>query len=130
MMKVFTIACGTLLIVCGFVECTLISSGVQSYSQIYEASTFVNNINQMMEVSLNNDEILQKYCSTANSSARCSYLNRTQSILHSQLYQLIAASVDGYLSTQTNLFGIKYYSALDKIVQVTLHDSLVEVPIR
>lgn len=129
-MKAFTIACGTLLIVCGFVECMFISSGVISYSQIYEASTFVNNINQMMEVSLNNDEILQKYCSAANFSSRCSYLNRTQSILHSQLYQLMAASVDGYLSAQTSLFNIRLYSALDAIVQVTLHDSLVEVPTR
>lgn len=129
MMNVFTIICGALLIICGFVECTLISSGVRSYSQIYEASTYVNNINQLMEVSLNNDEILQEYCN-AMSSSRCSYLNKTQSVLHSQLYQLIATSVSGYLSTQTSLFGIRYYSALDTIVQVTLHDGIVEVPTR
>lgn len=129
-MKVFTIVCGALLIICGFIECKLIFSGVKSYSQIYEASTFVNNINQMMEVSLNNAEILQKYCTNMNFSSRCSYLNKTQSILHSQLYQLMATSVDGYLSTQTSLFGIRYYSALDTIVQVTLHDSIVEVPTR
>lgn len=125
MMNVFTLICGALLIVCGFVECTLISSGVKSYSQIYEASTYVNNINQLMEVSLSNDQILQKYCNTMNSSSRCSYLNKTQLVLNSQLYQLMAASVNGYLSIQTSLFGIRYYSALDAIVQVSLHDGIV-----
>jgi hypothetical protein len=130
-MKVFIALCGTLIITSGFIEVSIINIGIKSLSEIYEASNFVNNINQILEIALNNDNNLQKYCASKISSdvVRCNYMNSTQIFLNRQLYLMMLNSFTNFLTKQTDMFGVAYYESLNQNAAVYLQDSLIDIPV-
>jgi hypothetical protein len=111
LMKSLMLLVGTVIVVFGFVEGYFIDAGIGSLADTYEAGNFVDNINQAMQIALNNEIVMHKYCTSGNSryATRCTYLNGTQTFLNKELYSMLLASFSGFLSKKTDMFGVRYY---------------------
>lgn len=53
-MKLLMILMSTVIVINGFVEGYLINAGISSLAETYEAGNFIDNINQVMQIALNN----------------------------------------------------------------------------
>lgn len=110
-MKLLMLLVGTVIVSCAFVEGYFMDAGISSLADTYEAGNLVDNINQAMQFALNNEIIMQQYCTWGNStySTRCTYLNSTQAFLNKQLYSMLLTSFSEFLSRKTAMFGLRYY---------------------